>query len=241
MVTQPDRETTGSGSFALLSDFAIFASLDPASLAEMTAAARHRTWSAGTLIFAQSDEGDYMLAIRSGRIRLSLSSARGREIVLQTLGPGDILGEMALLDGAPRSADATAVQETTCFVLPRRSFEAVASRRPDVGLALARHLCAHLRRTNFQMESIALYDLQTRVVRLLLYLIGQSGQSRSLSETRLTLEMNQSDISAILGATRPKVNLAFQALMASGALRREGETLICNTAALERMAEGDIH
>ncbi len=241
MSTQPDGGTTGTGGFGLLSDFAIFSGLDVTSLAEMTAAARQRTWPAGALIFAQWDEGDHMLAIRSGRIRLSLSSARGREIVLQTLGPGDILGEMALLDGAPRSADATAVQDTVCFVLPRRSFEAVASRRPDVGLALARHLCTHLRHTNFQMESIALYDLQTRVVRFLLYLIGQSRQSGGQAEARLLLEMNQSDISAILGATRPKVNLAFQALLASGALRREGETLICNIATLERMAEGHSH
>lgn len=242
MARQPDTggaQGTAGGAFGLLSDFALFASLDPASLAELTNAARLRSWAAGSLIFARGDEGDHMLAIRAGRIRLSLSSARGREIVLQTLGPGDILGEMALLDGEPRSADATAVLETTCLVLPRLSFEAVAARRPGVGLALARHLCGHLRRTNFQMESIALYDLQTRLVRFLLYLLDPSQTGEARGERRLTLGLNQGDISAILGATRPKVNLAFQALMACGALRRDGDALVCDVAALERMAEGD--
>ena len=76
-------------------------------------------------------------------------------------------------------------------------------------------------------------------MRFLLYLLDPSQSGLTRGEQRLTLGLNQGDISAILGATRPKVNLAFQALMASGALRREGDTLVCDVAALERMAEGD--
>ncbi len=228
----------GSGDFASLSDFAIFSGLDPASLAELSEGVRQRTWPSGGLIFSRGDQGDHMLAIRRGRIRLSLSSARGREIVLQSLGPGDILGEMALIDGEPRSADATAAQETTCLVLPRARFAAVVPRRPDVGLALARHLCRLLRSTNFQMESIALHDLQTRLVRFVLYALEKSPGAGSGPERRLVLGLSQGELSAILGASRPKVSAAFHGLLDAGVLRRDGAALVCDVEALSALAEG---
>lgn len=216
----------------------LFCDLGPDSLADLAAGLHMAHWPAGALIFSRGDAGDHLLAVTGGRIRLSLSNAEGREIVLTTLGPGEILGEMALLDGHPRSADATAMQETRCLILPRPRFEAVARRRPEVGLAMARHLARHLRRTNFQMESIALYDLQARLVRFLLYAVVQApGEGR---ERRLDLGLSQSEIAAILGASRPKISLAFQALAATGAVRREGTTLICNVERLSGMADGDI-
>lgn len=216
-----------------------FATLDPADLGELARGARLRTWSAGGLIFARGDAGDMMLAIVEGRIRLSLSSARGREIVLATLGPGALIGEIALIDGEPRSADATAVRQTTCLVLPRTTFEAVATTRPQVSLALARHLCALVRSTNFQMESIALYDLQTRLVRFLLSLLARQEAPPPGGRQRLVLGLTQGEVAAILGATRPKVSMAFQALAATGALHSEGEALVCDVALLARLAEGD--
>jgi CRP-like cAMP-binding protein len=224
---------------AALPRFALFSALDPASRAELAEGMRLRTWSAGSLIFSRGDEGAHLLALRDGRIRISLSSARGREIVLRNLGPGDILGEMSLIDGQPRSADATAIQDTTCLVLPRQRFEVIAARRPDIGLALARHLCAMLRNTNFQMESIALHDLQTRLVRFLLYVLDQTPASGADPIRRITLGLNQVEISAILGATRPKVSQAFQSLLAAGVLQRDGDVLVCNVDQLSLMAEGD--
>lgn len=237
------------GRYGGLADFPLFAALSPESLIELSEGLHRRKWSAGALIFSRGDEGDNMLAICTGRVRMSLSSAQGREIVLSTLGAGDILGEMALIDGKARSADATAVQDTSCLVLPRAQFEAVASRRPDVGLAMARYLCTHLRRTNFQMESIALYDLQTRLVRFLLYVADQmpdsstktSKETSTGTETRrkVTFGLSQGEIAAILGASRPKVNLALQALFARGALHREGDALLYDVEVLSRLAEGD--
>ena len=236
----PAPRMTGEAAEILsaLSAFPLFAALDPASLTDLAESMRLRTWPAGSLIFSRGDDGANLLAVREGRIRVSLSSARGREIVLSTLGPGDILGEMSLIDGQPRSADATAMQPTTCLVLPRQRFDAIAARRPDIGLALARHLCALLRNTNYQMESIALHDLQTRLVRFLLYVIAQTPASGSGPERRIALGLSQADISAILGATRPKVSQAFQSLLTTGALRREGDVLVCRIEDLMLLSEG---
>jgi CRP-like cAMP-binding protein len=218
--------------------FPIFAGLSEDSLADLAQGMQQRRWGPGQLVFSRGDQGDHMFALLTGRIRLVLTSARGREIVLRTLLPGDILGEMALIDGEPRSADATAAEETTCLVLTRARFESVALRRPDVGMALARHLSAHLRRTNFQMESIALYDLQTRLVRFLLHTLAHTPVAGTEKLRRLTLGVNQTDVSAILGASRPKVSQAFQALLATGAIRRDGDALLCDVAALEDLSEG---
>ena len=236
----PSKETGEAAEIlAALPGFPLFAALDPASRADLAEGMRLRTWSAGSLIFSRGDDGAHLLALREGRIRISLSSARGREVVLRNLGPGDILGEMSLIDGQPRSADATAVQDTTCLVLPRQRFDMIAARRPDIGLALARHLCALLRSTNFQMESIALHDLLTRLVRFLLYVIDQTPTSGAGPVRRVTLGLSQVEIAAILGATRPKVSQAFQTLLATGALHRDGDVLVCNVDELSLMAEGD--
>lgn len=241
--SQPDEAAAAAERAALsspLRSFPIFSSLSDDSLGQLIQGMREQRWSAGQLIFTRGDAGDHMFAVLSGRIRLVLANSRGREIVLRTLGPGDILGEMALLDGEPRSADATAAEATTCLVLTRARFETVARQRPDVGLALARHLSAHLRRTNFQMESIALYDLQTRLVRFLLHTLAQTPDPGAGRHRRLTLGVNQTDVSAILGASRPKISQAFQTLIATGAIRRDGGDLLCDIDALTDLAQGDI-
>jgi CRP/FNR family cyclic AMP-dependent transcriptional regulator len=223
---------------AALRAFPIFSSLSDESLADLHKGMREQRWSAGQLIFSRGDTGDHLYTILAGRIRLALSNARGREIVLRTLGPGEILGEMSLIDGEPRSADATAAEDTTCLVLPRLRFEAAARQRPDVGMALARHLSSHLRRTNFQMESIALYDLQTRLVRFLLHSLSHAPDTGEGNLRRLTLGVSQTDVSAILGASRPKISQAFQALLATGAIRRDGDALVCDMTRLTALCEG---
>lgn len=224
----------------LLRTFPIFSALTEDSLRDLAQGMREQRWGAGKLVFSRGDQGDQMYAILSGRIRLALANAQGREIVLRTLVTGDILGEMALIDGEPRSADATAAEETICLVLGRARFEAVARERPDVGMAMAKHLSAHLRRTNFQMESIALYDLQTRLVRFLLHTLAHTPASGSANLRHLTLGVNQTDVAAILGASRPKVSQAFHTLLDAGAIRRDGAGYLCDVAALTALAEGDI-
>jgi CRP/FNR family transcriptional regulator, cyclic AMP receptor protein len=221
---------------AALRTFPIFSALSAATIAALAVGMRERRWTAGQLIFSRGDPGEQLFAILDGRIRLALANARGREVVLRNLGKGDVLGEMALIDGEPRSADATAIEDTTCLVLTRPRFDAVAQVRPDLGMAMARHLSTHLRHTNFQMESIALYDLQTRLVRFLLHTLSQTPGSGN--HRRVTLGVSQADVSAILGASRPKISQAFQVLISQGAIARDGQSYLCDMTALAALAEG---
>jgi CRP-like cAMP-binding protein len=224
---------------AEIGTFPIFARLDETSLGELSAAVTLRTWPAGSLIFQRGDDGDYLLLVRSGRLRLSLSSPQGREIMLRTLGPGDVVGEMALIDGLPRSADATAVDPTEALILTRERFRAVASRHLDVALSLARYMSSLVRHANYQMESIALYDLRTRLARFLQAAVTERYGAMPPAQAEIRLGMTQSDLSAALGASRPKVNVALKELAGDGVLRRTGDVLICDTALLRSAADQD--
>lgn len=223
--------------FATLSDFPIFAKMETNSIAALSAAVTRRSWTAGALIFQRGDSSDHLLAIRRGRVRLSLSSPQGREVVLRALGPGEVLGEIALIDGLARSADAYAVQETECLVLSRTMFRAVARQHSDVPMAMANYLCSLLRSTNYQLESIAIYDLQARLARFFLFSLKQKHGDDIPPAPELRHGLNQSDLSAILGASRPKVNQALQALMTLGTIRREGEALVCDVPMLRQIAQ----
>lgn len=222
-----------------LAGFALFAALDGASLAALSASGARRNWHAGATLFQRGDAGDFMLAILAGRVRLSLSTPAGRELVLRHVGPGEVVGEFALIDGEPRSTDAVATEPTSALILQRDRFLATASAHPGVSLAFMKYLCTHLRNTNYQMESIALYDLRLRLVRFVLFTLRELDADMPDRDPVLRLGLNQSDLSAVLGASRPKVNAALQALIAQGALRREGTALVCNRKLLQEIADQD--
>jgi CRP-like cAMP-binding protein len=225
---------------ALLGRFELFSELAPETLSALAATGQRRTWGAGGLIFQRGDEGDHMLAITEGRVRLSLGTAQGRELMLRQLGPWEVLGELAIIDGEPRSADATAVEPTTAIVLPRARFLEIAGLRPDLGLAVARHLSRLVRSTNQQMESIARYDLRFRLVRVLLFSLRQVYGERVPAEAVLHLQLSQSDLSAVLGASRPKLNQALQSLIAEGAVRREGTDVTCLVSRLQDLSDAAV-
>ena len=223
----------------VLGSFGIFAALDPKSLAALAAAGGRKSWASGATIFQRGDKGDYLLAITSGRVRLSLATPAGRELVLRHVGAGEIIGELALIDGEPRSADAVVVDAVTAVVVPRAKFLAAAHDHPALALAVARYLAAMLRNTNYQMESIALYDLRMRLIRFILFTIGQVHGDAPGPAPVLRLGLNQTDLSSVLGASRPKVNMALQALIAEGALTRKGEGLVCDLALLRELVEAE--
>lgn len=222
---------------ATLGRLAIFDGVAAETLAELATSASTRRWAAGQVMFQRGDAEDHLLAIAAGQVRLSLMTPNGRELVLKVLGPGEVLGEFALIDGMPRSTDAMALGHVTAIVITREQFLRVAQARPDLPLAFARYLCTLLRTTNFQMESIALYDLQGRLIRFILMVIRQTHGPTPPPEVRIELGLNQSDLAAALGATRPRINNALQELIASGAIQRDGSAVICDLPKLQALAD----
>lgn len=218
----------------------VFARLDEATIAALAASATRRAWDSGAVLFQRGDAGDYLLALTSGQVRLSVSTPGGKELVLRHVGPDEVIGEFSLIDGQPRSADATVVQPSSGILLQRDRFLRVAETHPQLGLALARHLCQHLRSTNYQMESIALYDLRSRVARFLLFALREDSADGA-GRVRLRMALNQSELALLLGASRPKVNQVLQSMLAEGVLERDGETLVCNVALLTEAVDVPDH
>jgi CRP-like cAMP-binding protein len=222
---------------ALWRSFRLFEDLLNPVLQQVAEASQRRHWPAGATLFQRGDAGDYLVALTAGRIRLSVGTPHGKELVLRHAEAGDVFGELSLFDGAPRSAEATAVTDSEGFILSKRDFETIADREPGLRTAVTHYLCRMLRDTTEQLEGIALYHLEARVARFLLFTLRQIHGDDLPPNPLLQLEINQSDIAAVLGASRPKVNRALQSLRDSGVLQKSGEAMECDVALLLQIAD----
>lgn len=219
--------------------FPLFEALDDAALRDLATIARPGAWAAGETIFQRGDSGDWLLAIDDGRVRLSLLTQAGRELTLRHAGPGDTLGEMAVFDREPRSADAVALVPTTGLVILAADLARLSDRHPGLLPSMARYFVRRLRETTEQLESIALYPLEARMARFLLFTLRQLNGDALPDVASLSLQISQSELAAVLGASRPKVNRVIQSLTAEGALTRDGDAWRCDTARLLALAEPD--
>ena len=219
--------------------FEMFAPLSPTALDAVAAAARPRSWAPGEVLFQRDDPGDWLVAIETGRIRISLVTQGGRELVLRHAEAGEMLGEIALFDRQPRSADATAVGPVTGWVLTRRAFDTLAGGDPAFYEAALTRLSTLLRTTTLQLESIALYQLRARVARFLLITLEQLHGADIPEDASLALGLSQGELAAVLGATRPKVNRVIQDFRDEGLIRDTAGTWTCDIAGLRAEAGGE--
>ncbi|WP_224702365.1 Crp/Fnr family transcriptional regulator [Devosia aquimaris] len=219
--------------------FAMFDGFDPAAIALLDAMAIPRSWSVGEVIFQRGDDGDYMVVVTQGRIKLSLLTASGRELVLRYAEPGDTLGELALMDGATRSADATASAPTEGLVLLARDFERLQAQCPQTARPLITYLVQRLRDTTEQLESIALFEIEARLARFLLVTLRHVFGDDIPDDPQLRLDLSQGELAGVLGASRPKVNRAILALEDIGAIARDGPVLRCDVDQLALIADPD--
>ena len=223
----------------LWKSFRMFAPLAPEVLDAVAAAAQPRRWAPSEVLFQRGDDGDWMVALTAGQARISVSTPGGRELVLRHAEAGEMLGELALFDGAPRSADATAVGAVEGQVLTRAAFRGVAARHPALYDAALAHLAGMLRGTTDQLESIALYQLQARVARFFLARLQALHGDDIPEDAGLDLAISQGELAALTGATRPKVNRVLADLRAAGALRPDGGAWRCDARLLAVWAGDD--
>ena len=187
--------------------------------------ATERSVGRGRTIFQRGDTGSSIMAVLHGRVRIGSVSPEGREVVLNIINPGEVFGEIALLDGKPRSADATATEETLLLVLERRHFLPFLEIHPDVMLRLIAVLCDRLRRTSVAMEDLAMLDLPERLARLLLRLGGDYGR-RIADGLRIDFKLSQKDIGNLVASSRESVNKQLRAWQAEGVLDMQGGYIV---------------
>jgi CRP/FNR family cyclic AMP-dependent transcriptional regulator len=221
------------GRLRLLAALPLFRDLPESVVDDIGRMARREKWAAGTIIFHRGDPSDALICIDRGHIKISLMNADGRELTLQHLRGGTILGEVGVLDGSSRTADATAVSATTALVLEVQRFNELMDKHPALARAAIRYLCGLVRYTTDHIESIALHNLETRLAR---FLLRTMRQARLLGSEEFELDLSQSDIADLIGSSRPKVNQALAAFEKNGTIEREGKLLRCNAERLRRAA-----
>jgi CRP-like cAMP-binding protein len=221
-------------SVQLLARHGLFSELSPGDLDELAASLRGRRCGKGQIIFAEGDPGNSLYLIESGRVNVSLSTPDGKEVLLNSLGPGDLLGELALLDGEPRSADAIVQEDARLLVLQRDDFVRFVETHPKVGLKLLAAVSRKLRRTTQQVQDVALLDVPARLARALLDLAATRGEPVGRTRAR-TIQITQSDLAATIGATRESANKWLGHFERKGILRLDrGQVTVLDLEALRK-------
>ena len=178
-----------------------------------------------------------MMAVLSGTVRISIPSPDGKEIVLAILQPGEVFGEIALLDGKERTADAKAITRCSLAILTRNDVLTFLERNPASWLKLVEVLCERLRRTDQQIAEVALLQLPARLARALLRMVAQEPREKGAVLKR-KIRLSQRELGNFVGATRESVNKCLGEWQRSGIIRIEDNLItILDRGAFEALAE----
>jgi CRP/FNR family transcriptional regulator, cyclic AMP receptor protein len=219
----------------LLGDCVLFEGLSAAERAAIAARARIRAFEAGETIFAIGAPGDQMMAVLNGTVRISVPSNDGKELLLAIIQPGEVFGELAVLDGKERSADALAESACTLAILDRREVLAVFERNPSAWLKIVEILCHRLRSADQVLAEVALLQLPARLAKMMLRVSGNSAD-----EPTKKIRFSQRELASMVGGTRESVNKCLRKWQMGGIVQiSEGWIAITDRAALETIAEQD--
>jgi CRP-like cAMP-binding protein len=223
-----------SSKLAVLRKHPYFADLEPEAFEQLCRYAKHTTLKRGTTIVSKGDPGNSLIAVISGTVKISVSSPDGRSAILNLIGAGEIFGEMSVLDGQPRSADATANTNCEIFVIDRREFIPFVRSQPALAMKFIELLCARLRWTSDQVEQVILQNLPGRLASALLRL---TDKHKAEPQGR-TIAVTQQEISEMVGMTRESINKQLRVWADRKWVRLEhGAIVVLNAEPLLELAE----
>jgi CRP/FNR family transcriptional regulator, cyclic AMP receptor protein len=202
---------------SLLRNHPLFRDLPPAAIERLGSYMQIRKVSRGTTIFSKGDPGSGLMGVLAGSVKVSVASPEGKDIALNVFREGDVFGEIALLDGRPRTADATAMSDCELAVIERRDFVPFLTSNPDVTLKLIEILCSRLRHTSEQVQDVTFLNLPGRLAKTLLELTAAKGDT----EPRRKVAITQREISQMIGRSRESTNKQLRAWAKRGWVRLE--------------------
>jgi CRP/FNR family cyclic AMP-dependent transcriptional regulator len=212
----------------------LFRGVPVGDLAAIAPMLRQRRYRAGETIFHEGDPGDAMHVIASGRAKISIESLEGEEAILVTLGAGEVFGELVLLDGAPRSAAAIAVEPTVTYILALPDFGPLMANNDAFRVAILHNLAQELRRLTVHVSELHFLDLAGRLASRLARMAEEIAPGQR-EEVRLGRAYTQTELAAMIGGTRQSVNRVVAELVSEGLLRVESSDLVVIDVA--RMAQ----
>ncbi len=222
-----------SSKLAVLRKHPIFCDLDPEAFDQLCRYAKHATLKRGSTIVSKGDPGNSLIAVISGTVKISISSPDGRTAILNLIGPGEIFGEVAVLDGQARTADATANTNCEIFVIDRRELLPFVRSQPALAMKFIELLCARLRWTSDQVEQVILQDLPGRLASALIRL---TEKHKAIQGGR-TIAVTQQEISEMVGMTRESINKQLRAWAGRNWVRLEhGAIVVLDVESLQALA-----
>jgi CRP/FNR family transcriptional regulator, cyclic AMP receptor protein len=208
-------------SSAVLRAVPLFATFPEEQLRTLATLVSRRSATRGSIIMAAGDPTDSLYIILSGRFKVMMSDAEGKEVILSILSSGEFFGEMGLIDDAPRSASVVAIEPCELLVITRRDFKKCMTENADMSMAVMRGLVRRLREADRKIGSLALLDVYGRVARLLL----------DMSETvdgqkMVTKRLPKQDIAKMIGASREMVSRVMKDLQMGGYIEMRGSSIV---------------
>jgi CRP/FNR family transcriptional regulator len=204
-------------SIELLSRVPLFSELSRAELERISRVSVARSFPAGVRVFHEGDHSDACYLVRTGDLRVTREHPDGRAITLATLGPGDIFGELAMLDGQARSASVETLTETELLALPAADVRRLLSDRPEISVKLIAALTKRLRETNERVARQSFQTVPSRVAGVLNQLIAE--ESPTAGRQGITIRMTQSDLAQLAGTSRESVSRFLAILERAGVVK----------------------
>jgi len=196
------------------------------ALGQLLRVVRRRSYHRSEVVFHQGDPGDTLHLIRAGRVKIVLPAETGDEVVLAILGPGDCFGEMAVLDGEPRSASVVAMEQVETLALGRQDFRTFFRSSPETAERLVINLARIIRKVNEDVADLAFLDLPGRLAKKLLELADSYGQPMEGGRgIEIAVPLTQEELAGMIGATRPSVNKILGWYEDQGAIQRRGRRI----------------
>jgi CRP-like cAMP-binding protein len=214
-------ETTEQTAIELLRSVPLFADLEEGELERFSHVAVPRSFPAGTRVFHEGDSSDACYIVSEGSFRVTREHSDGRAITLATLGPGEIFGELAMLDGDTRSASAESITDGTLLALPANDVRSLLARNPEIALKLVAGLVRRLRAANMRLSRQSFQTVPSRVAGILAQLSreGQENKDGDGEMQEVTIRMNQTDLAQLAGTSRESVSRFLAELERAGVVR----------------------
>ena len=211
----------------------IFRDLDELALHQLAGFTKSRAFKRGDTIFAKGDAGNRLYFVASGTVKIGVSSADGRGAVFNLIDAGEIFGEIALLDGLERTADATANSDCELLVVERKDFIPFLKSQPALAASLIEMLCARIRWISDHVEQVIFPELSGRLAKALLRMMDKQGATAVPK-----IVITQQDLSDMVGMSRESINKQLQEWVEQKLVRlQRGEINLINVKALKDLAD----
>ncbi len=223
---------------ALLANSELLSSLDEEMLERLLTMTVTRKLDKNETLFVKGDPGDSLFGVQSGKIKIVTTSPNGKEVTLNIIEEGQFFGEIAILDGMARTADAIAMEKTELLVVQRRDFIPFLEKYPKLCIQVMQLLCHRVRITSEMVEDAAFLPLDGRLAKRLLNLAALYGNEQESGGVLIGLNLPQQELARMMGTSRESVNKQLQIWRNEGWIElARGRVTILNHEALEGVLE----